>query len=101
MSFLRLASTPAVHQRYGVIITNDDALAILEKLLGIPSVVYRHEPEGIVVAWQQLAQRKSASLKVWMDAYLAAFAIVVGLTIDVDFRRYESAGLKLSLLASP
>jgi len=36
-----------------------------------------------------------------MDAYLAAFAIRVGITFatfDSDFRRFETAGLSLRLL---
>ena len=44
-----------------------------------------------------------ASPKVWMDAYLAAFAIRAGLpfaTLDADFRRFEAAGLDLHLLTA-
>jgi predicted nucleic acid-binding protein len=40
---------------------------------------------------------------VWMDAYLAAFAIRSGhpfATLDADFRRFEDAGLQLSLLSN-
>lgn len=40
---------------------------------------------------------------VWMDAYLAAFAIghaVEFVTLDQDFKRYEKDGLKLKLLNS-
>jgi len=42
-----------------------------------------------------------ADTNVWMDAYVAAFAIRAGLpfvTLDSDFRRFESAGLQLHLL---
>lgn len=41
-------------------------------------------------------------IKVWMDAYLAAFAIRAGLplaTLDADFRRFEAADLQLRLLS--
>lgn len=42
-------------------------------------------------------------IKVWMDAYLAAFAIRAGLslaTLDADFHRFEAAGLQLRLLSA-
>lgn len=48
-----------------------------------------------------LVDTPSASPKVWMDAYLAAFAIRTGLpfaSLDADFRRFEAAGLDLHLL---
>ena len=101
-SFLRLVSTPAVQQRYGMMgITNEDALAMLEKMLALPGVAFRAEPEAIAPLWHELARRRTASPKVWMDAYLAAFAIAAGLTmisLDADFRKYEPMGLSLQLL---
>jgi toxin-antitoxin system PIN domain toxin len=102
-SFLRLVSTPAIFQRYGVSgITNEDALAMLDQLLALSSVAYRDEPAGLVPLWHQFARRRDAAPKVWMDAYLAAFAIAADLTLttlDADFRQYEPAGLKLQLVA--
>jgi predicted nucleic acid-binding protein len=41
--------------------------------------------------------------KVWMDAYLAAFAIghaIEFVTLDQDFKRFVKDGLKLTLLAT-
>ena len=61
------------------------------------------EPEGTRSLWLELAAIPSASPKVWMDAYLAAFAIRAGLpfaTMDTDFRRFETAGLELQLLSA-
>lgn len=60
------------------------------------------EPKGTRDLWLELAAIPSASPKVWMDAYLAAFAIRAGLpfaTLDTDFRRFETAGLQLHLLS--
>ncbi|MCU0751035.1 MAG: hypothetical protein MUF13_15970, partial [Akkermansiaceae bacterium] len=60
------------------------------------------EPEGTRELWLELAAIPSASPKVWMDAYLAAFAIRAGLpfaTLDADFRKFEAAGLVLLLLS--
>ena len=49
--------------------------------------------------WLRLARLPSASPKVWMDAYLAAFAIrhdIELVTLDLDFRNFERDGLQLS-----
>ena len=52
--------------------------------------------------WRSLAGLNSVSPKVWMDAYLAAFAIAAGLrlaTLDKDFNNYLPHGLDLDLLS--
>jgi toxin-antitoxin system PIN domain toxin len=96
-SVLRLASTPALLKAYGADgLTNRDALVALEALLALPQVCEREEPPGTVALWHRLAGRDTASPKVWMDAYLAAFAISSGLrlvTLDDDFKNYEAQGL--------
>lgn len=96
-SVLRLASTPALLKAYGADgLTNRDALVALEALLALPQVCEREEPPGTVALWHRLAGRDTASPKVWMDAYLAAFAISSGLrfvTLDDDFKTYEPHGL--------
>ncbi len=101
-SFLRLISTPALVKAYGAEgMTNQDALAALQALLALPQVCERKEPTGTPALWHRLASRKSASPKVWMDAYLAAFAISGGLrlaTLDHDFEGYAEQGLDVLLL---
>ncbi len=103
-SFLRLASTPALLKAYGAEgLTNRDALVALEALLALPKVCEREEPPGTVALWHRLAARETASPKVWMDAYLAAFAMSSGLrlvTLDSDFKTYEAQGLDWVLLKS-
>ena len=98
-SFLRLASTPALLRIYGTTgLTNEDALTALNQFMGVSSVKYREEPSGIVPIWHRLARRPYASPKIWMDAYLAAFAISAKLkmvTFDGDFKMFEKDGLKL------
>ncbi len=50
------------------------------------------EPDNIESHWRRFAERKSASPKLWMDAYLAAFAAAGGhtlLTIDKAFLQFE------------
>lgn len=101
-SFLRLASTPVLLKAYGAEgLTNRDALVALEALLALPQVCERAEPPGLVALWHRLATRDTASPKVWMDAYLAAFARSGGLqlvTLNHDFKSFEAHGLDLILL---
>jgi len=102
-SFLRLLSTPTVCSTYGLNpITNREAWAKLEELLALPQIVWLPEPDAIESEWKQCAAIGSPSPKVWMDAYLAAFAITGGLSfvsLDKDFIRLQSRGLKLELLS--
>lgn len=101
-SFLRLASTPALLRVYGAEgLTNRDALAALDALQALPQVRVLDEPPGIVALWRTFADLATASPKVWMDAYLAAFAVAGGLrmvTLDGDFRNFSTRGLTLELI---
>lgn len=101
-SFLRLATTPALLKAYGATgLTNRDALVTLGALMALPQVCERAEPPGTPVLWHRLASLPTASPKVWMDAYLAAFAIGGGLrlvSLDQDFRNFTADGLDLQLL---
>lgn len=101
-SFLRLASTPAILKAYGASeLTNRDATMALEALMALPQVREFDEPAGTFALWKRMASLGTASPKVWMDAYLAAFAIGGGLrmtTLDQDFRNFVSQGLKLELI---
>ena len=103
-SFLRLLSTAALAKAYGVApLTNNDALLTLDNLQSLPQVAWRDEPPGLFGLWRTLAGLNSASPKVWMDAYLAAFAIAAGLclvTLDKDFKSFVPHGLDLALLSS-
>jgi len=102
-SWLRLITTPAVQKScQSKIVTNATALELRSLWMADPGIKFlNHEPEGTRELWHQLAGISSASPKVWMDAYLAAFAIsgeMPFLTLDRDFQKYESKGLNLSLL---
>lgn len=103
-SFLRLASTPAILNAYGAeSMTNRSALAAMNALLALRQVSCREEPPGTTDLWRQLATCDTASPKVWMDAYLAAFAMRGGLrmvTLDRDFAQFRARGLDLLLLAT-
>ncbi len=101
-SFLRLATTPTLLKAYGAQgLTNRDALLALSALQALPQVCEREELPGVLLLWHRLASLDTASPKVWMDAYLAAFAIGSGLrmlTLDRDFNNFVSQGLDLNLL---
>ncbi len=101
-SFLRLASTPALLKAYGAQgLTNRDALSALGALRALNQVSERDEPPGVPALWHRLATLDTASPKVWMDAYLSAFAIAAGLrmvSLDRDFRSFVTHGLDLVLI---
>jgi toxin-antitoxin system PIN domain toxin len=102
-SVLRLMSTAGIARTYDVPhLTNRDAWLTLDALQALPQVAWRDESPGLLPHWRNLAALDTSSPKVWMDAYLAAFAIAGGLrlvTLDSDFKNFESQGLKLTLLA--
>jgi toxin-antitoxin system PIN domain toxin len=104
-SFLRLSSTPAMLRAYGVSgMTNAAALRTFEGFVANPAVAYREEPGNITILWPRVAGRSTASPKVWMDVYLAAFAIAGSMTmvtLDGDFNTYMSRGLDLVLIQAP
>lgn len=101
-SFLRLASTPALLRQYHDSgLTNADIVRILQRLHALENIAVAKEPVQTRSLWLQLAGAPTASPKLWMDAYLAAFAIAAHLrlvTFDADFRRFQPHGLNLHLL---
>lgn len=75
-SFLRLASTPTLLANYGCGgLTNHDVIGFLEGFYQLPNVAFAEEAPAIRDQWFVLADRGTASPQLWMDAYLAAFAI--------------------------
>lgn len=103
-SWLRLITTSSVQKSCdSPPVTNHSAIATLEFWLSNPRVKTIDEPQGTRALWLQLADRETASPKLWMDAYLAAFAISGNLrfvTADKDFRQFENGGLDLHLLTA-
>lgn len=104
-SWLRLITTAAVQKSinsppFG----NTVAIETVTRWLAQPAVrMIEEEPVGIHSLWHQLASSPYPSPKLWMDAYLAAFAISADLrlvTTDKDFRQFEAAGLNLQLIGS-
>lgn len=103
-SFLRLMTNRTVLGAYGSPpLTNSQAWAAYAAFLGDDRIVLTdREPHGLEAQWKAFAMRRSAAPKVWMDAYLAAFARAGGfelVTTDADFTQYR--GLSLRLLTAP
>ena len=100
-SFLRLLTNASVLRPYGnPPLTNRQAWKAYEALLADDRIVLRaEEPAALEKRWTELALRDDASPKLWMDAYLAGFALAAGLrmiTTDAAFRQFK--GLDLELL---
>ncbi|MCL2770032.1 MAG: PIN domain-containing protein [Solirubrobacterales bacterium] len=92
-ALLRLLSNPAVLGPYGNhALTNAEAWAVLDAFLEDDRIVARsQEPPGVEPQWRRYAVRDSASPKLWMNAYLAAFARAGGdriVTTDTAFRQF-------------
>lgn len=103
-SYLRLITNQTIWQGYGSKpIHTAKALELLGELMAQPEVEFLDEPDGVWNVWRDLAllDKHKASPKMWMDAYLAAFAMCGRIslaTLDADFEKYQPRGLDLILL---
>ena len=100
-AFLRLLTNASVLGPYGnPPLTNREAWSAYEVFLSDGRIAFQgNEPVGVEPLWKQLAVRGTASPKLWMDAYLAAFALAGRysmVTTDVAFRQFR--GLDLLIL---
>lgn len=91
---LRLLTTASVMALYGEPpCKNTEAWQIYDATVRDKRVAfYSGEPDRVDDQWRLFAGRPSASPKLWMDAYLAAFALAGGLTLvttDSAFRQFE------------
>ena len=101
LSFLRLLTLKIAPDYHPA--TNSEAIDVLRRLQADEAVSPIAEPPELQARWPQLANRDTASPKVWMDSYLAAFALASDLrlvTFDHDFAAYRSHGLDLLLLSA-
>ncbi len=94
--YLRLSTNPKVFA--------SDALSLPEAwnaydlLLSDSRVFVQDEPITIEGEWRKLTSDESFSVKIWNDAFLAAFAKTASLqlvTFDKGFRRYSGLDFKL------
>ncbi len=91
-SLLRLLTTAGVMSLYGIAsLSNKDAWAVYEAFIADDRIVFQSEPPGVGTIWKKFAARRTSSLKLWMDAYLAAFALASGaqlVTTDKAFSQF-------------
>lgn len=92
-TLLRLLTNASVLAPYGNRpLTNAQAWAAYQAFADDDRITLRtEEPLAIESRWRKLSMRGTASTKLWMDAYLAAFALAGGLrlvTTDGSFRQF-------------
>ena len=99
-SFLRLLTTSAVFVPYGIPpLGNKAAWSVYEDFRADERIAWAAEPRGVEAHWKKFTQGSTASPKLWMDAYLAAFALAGGnslVTTDKGFKQFK--GLDLLVL---
>jgi toxin-antitoxin system PIN domain toxin len=102
-ALLRLLTNASVLRPYGnPPLTNREAWRVYEAFLADDRIAFRAEPDGVERFWKELAVRGTASPKLWMDAYLAAFALAARysmVTTDAAFRQFRD--LELLVLGQP
>ncbi len=102
LSLLRLLTTEAILKKDTQ--TNCEALLVWNALATHPRCEFIfNEPSTLESLWTDLAGLDTPSPKVWMDAFLASFAMGHGLrlvTFDRGFESYRKVGLDLLLLTS-
>jgi uncharacterized protein len=98
-SLLRLLTTAAVLAPYGNRpLTNREAWRTYQAFAKDDRIGLVGEPDGVEQAWAELAATATASPKLWMDAYLAAFARSAGYTLvttDAAFAQFADLDLRL------
>lgn len=105
-SLLRLLTTAAVLAPYGnPPLSNEEAWRVYQAFAADDRVaLVDEEPAGVEQAWVELAATATCSPKLWMDAYLAAFARSAGYTLvttDTAFTQFPGLRLRLLKTATP
>ncbi|HEX3151260.1 MAG TPA: TA system VapC family ribonuclease toxin [Gemmataceae bacterium] len=99
-SFLRLLTTAAVLSPYGIPpLTNKAAWTVYADFRADRRVAWTDEPSGLESQWRKYCQFPAAAPKLWMDAFLAAFAVAGRqqlVTTDKGFKQFK--GLDLLVL---
>ncbi|MFO0966249.1 MAG: TA system VapC family ribonuclease toxin [Gemmataceae bacterium] len=100
LSFLRLLTTRAVLAPYGTPpLRNKSAWSLYTRFRADQRIGFADEPKDVDRHWQKLTAGSQSYPKLWMDAYLAAFALAQPcrlVTTDKAFRQFK--GLDLVVL---
>lgn len=99
-SYLRLLTTAPLFERYGnKPLTNREAWKTYDALLADHRIVLvEAEPRDLEEHWRQFTDRNTASKRLFMDGYLAAFAAGNGwelITTDSGFRQFPGVRVKV------
>jgi toxin-antitoxin system PIN domain toxin len=98
-SFLRLLTTAGVLAVYGIDpLSNAGAWEAYGAFIADERILFQAEPPRVEAIWKKLAARKASSPKLWMDAYLAAFAIAAGaqlVTTDKAFTQFPGLDVEV------
>jgi hypothetical protein len=100
LAFLRLLTNPKVMGEETL--NPSDDVEVYRRLASDERVLFTPEPSRIEDAWISLMTIRAASGSTWTDAYLAAFAMTVGLrliTFDKGMTRWPA--LEVDALAGP
>lgn len=99
--YLRILTKSEVMRHYQMPTpTNREAWASWASLLEDHRIFFHSEPLGLERWWEAFGACPTASSNLWMDTYLAAFAVAANLelvTFDQGFNKFD--GLKLVLLS--
>ena len=100
LTFLRLLTTAAVVSPFGIPpLSNQAARSLYETFRGNSRIGWADEPNGLDATWKKLASVSQPAPKLWMDTYLAAFALSGGyrlMTTDRAFKQFK--GLEVQVL---
>lgn len=93
-SLLQLLTNATVLAPYGnPPLTNNEAWNVYGALVGDDRIVLAtDEPAGTQARWKAYALRDDASPKLWMDAYLGAFARAAGYQLVTTDKAFEQFG---------
>ncbi|MFW5695751.1 MAG: TA system VapC family ribonuclease toxin [Alkalispirochaeta sp.] len=95
--FLRLATNPALFGDESL--TLSQAWNVYDTMMEDDRFSFWSEPLGLEHLWRRLTNVQSYSPKVWMDRYLAAFAIADSLTlVTLDGAFSSVSGLSVEVL---
>lgn len=99
LALLRHLSNPGIMG--DDVYTNLQGAEIITALCSQEGIIAHSDPLDIDTLFPSLGESETPNRNRWTDAYLAAFAIAGDyelVTFDRDFSRYESRGLRLTLL---
>lgn len=96
---LRLLTTAAVLAPYGnAPLSNREAWEVVAQYRRDDRITFAEEPPGLEAVWKDFGSQETASPKLWMDAYLAAFARCSGLqmiTTDKAFAQFRGLDVQV------